>query len=349
MLISTTAMREPMINEESEESKTYQYMVLLLGLASVVLATAAVYIVEILSVNYGAGVGAAIQSTASHVNVTRNLTQVVSQISNLHSAINETYIIAFIAFGMMGAALVIYMTRYKRFGSMSRRYTLLHTTLALIYTALLYIVLSTYQLNFTGVYFLLLYATIALVLAIDLYLEFVAHSHVQSSTGLGRRGMRIEPSTPYTNILNLRDSIFSKLNGDVRIVDKHFNSDAISNLHRLLETNLMNIKQLEVITSKDVFDGKFNENYTDFRNELKNAGVELNFMLMSDQDSVAQHERFIFDDERAYKIPPLNIINKKSEHIVSLRVGEARSRFDALVRNATKYDNYVVKQARGPG
>jgi hypothetical protein len=81
---------------------------------------------------------------------------------------------------------------------------------------------------------------------------------------------------------------------------------------------------------------------------MRNAGVEIVFMLMSKEDSVAQHERFIFDDEHAYKIPPLNIINKKSEHIVDLRMGEARNRFGALMRNATKYDNYVVKQARGP-
>lgn len=340
-------MRELMAVEENEESKTYQYMVLLLGLASLVLATAAVYIVEILSVNYGAGAGATIQSIADNTNVTRNLTQVASQLSNLHSAINSTYIIAFIAFGMIGAAVVIYMTRYRRFGAMSRRYTLLHTALTLIYSALLYLVLSTFQLNFTGIYFLMVYATIAIAIVIDFYLEFVAHSQAPSIR-TARSGMRIEANAPYTNLLNLRDTIFSKLHGDVRIVDKHFNSSAISNLHRLLETNLANIKKLDVLTSREMFDAKFNDNYTDFRNELRNAGVELNLMLMSDQDGVEQHERFIFDDERAYKIPPLNIINKKSEHIVTLRLGEARSRFNTLMRNATKYDNYVVKQARGP-
>jgi hypothetical protein len=338
-------MREHMAMEENEESKTYQYMLLLLGLASIVLATTAIYIVEILSINYGVGFGAMYQSNANHMNVTNNLTFITSQLNTLHSAISETYIIAFISFAMMGAATVLYMTRYRRFGAMSRRYTLLHTVLTLIYAAMFFIVVSTFPINYTGAYFLLLYFTIAVALAIDLYLEFVAHSQVRSA-GLGRSGMRIEPGTPYTNLLNLRDRIFSKLNGDVRIVDKHFNSDAISNLHRLLETNLTNIKRLEVLTSKEMFDSKFNDNYTDFKNELANAGVQLDFMLMSDQDSVAQHERFIFDEEKAFKIPPLNIINKKSEHIVSLRVGEAKSRFDNLMKNATKYDNYVVKQAR---
>jgi hypothetical protein len=335
--------------EENEESKSYQYTILLLGLASLLLATASVYIIEILSVNYGLGLGAALQSIADKANVTRNLTTVVSLSTNLHAAINESYILALIAFGMMGAALVMYIMRYRRFGAMSRRYLLLHTTLTLIYAGLLYIILSSFQISFTSIYFLLLWAALAVSLVIDLYMEFAAHSPQAAAPRPGKGGMRIEPGAPYTNLLNLRDSIFSKLSGDVRVVDKHFNSDAISNLHRLLETSLTNIKKLEVLTSREMFDAKFNDNYTDFKNELTNAGVQLEFMLMSDKDSVAQHERFIFDDERAYKIPPLNIINKKSEHIVSLRVGEARSRFDSLMRNATKYDNFVVKQARGPG
>ena len=334
--------------QDIEESKSYQYTMLLLGLASTFLAAGAVYITEILSVNYGIGIGALIQSTADNVNVTKNLTAVLGLSSNLHSAINETYILAFVAFGMMGAALVMYMMRHRRYGAISSRYLLLHTTLTLIYAGLLYIILSAFQLNYTSTYFLLLYAAIVVSLAIDLYAEFETHT-VQPAPKPSRSGMRIEPGTPYTNLLNIRDNIFSKLNGDVRVVDKHFNSSAISNLHRLLETNLTNIKKLSVITSKEMFDAKFNDNYTDFKNEMRNSGVELDFLLMSDQDSIAQHERFIFDDEKAYKIPPLNIINKKSEHIVTLRVGEARSRFDSLMRNATKYDNYIVKQARGPG
>ncbi|EQD46801.1 hypothetical protein B2A_08729, partial [mine drainage metagenome] len=52
--------------------------------------------------------------------------------------------------------------------------------------------------------------------------------------------------------------------------------------------------------------------------------------VMNPEDAAAQHERFIVDSERAYKIPPLNIINKKSEHIVSIKHGEALRRFDYM-------------------
>ena len=337
-----------MANEESEESKTYQYLVLLLGLASLALATATIYLMEVFAINYGVGAGAFIQSNADKMSVTGNLTQTVEQLGSLRTSMRELYLVAFIAFGMLGSALVVYNVRSRRFGAMSRRYTLLHMALTLIYIALFLIIISSYQLDYTKPYFLAVYAAMAAALGIDVYLEFSIHASEPVHSGI-RSGMRIEPDMPYTNLIKLREGIFSNLHGNVRIVDKHFNSDAISNLHRLIITDSGRMNRLEILTSREMFDAKFQDNYTDFKNELKNAGIDLNFMLMSDEDSRAQHERFIFDDERAYKIPPLNIINKKSEHIVSLRLGEARVRFDSLMKNATKYDNYVVKQAREPG
>ncbi len=336
-----------MAMEENEENKTYQYLILLLGLASLVAATATLYLMEVLSISYGAGAGAIIQSNATHTNVTTVLVQAASQLTGLHNAINEVYIAALVAIGMLGSVLIIYVTRSRRFGPMSRRYTLLHTAFTLIYIALFYIVVSTYPLNTSGFYFILVYAAMATALIIDVYCEFVMRNGAAAATGI-RRGMRIEPGMPFTNLVKLRDGIFATLRGHVRVVDKNFNSDAIFNLHRLLETSLSGIKKLDVITSAQTLDSNFQGNYTDFKNEILNRGIELNFLLMSEQDGVQQHERFIFDDEKAYKIPPLNIINKKSEHIVRLSVREARSRFDTLVKNSTKYDNYVVKQARGP-
>lgn len=332
--------------EEGEESKTYQYLVLLLGVASLVLATATIYVIEMFAINYGVGVGAVLQSKADAMNVTSSLQPTVLQLTSIASAMKEVYVISLIAFGMLGCSLVLYMTRYNKFGAQSRRYLFLHTSLAIIYVVLFFVLLSNFPVNYVSPYFILVYAAMALSISIDVYLE-VSINAKSPLGGERANGLRIEPDAPYTNIVRLREGIFSKLHGEVRIVDKHFNSDAISNLSRLLETN-GNINRIEIVTSPEMFDSKFQENYTDFKKEMNNSKVEIVFMLMSKEDSVAQHERFIFDDEQAYKIPPLNIINKKSEHIVDLRLGEARSRFDALMRNATKYDNYVVKQARGP-
>jgi hypothetical protein len=332
--------------EEGEESKTYQYLVLLLGIASLVIATSTIYVMEVLAINYGIGAGAAIQSFTDNTMVNATLQQTVSQFESIGNAMKEVYLISLIAFGMLGASLILYMTRYRRFGALSRRYSLLHTALTAIYISLFFIVLSNFSINFFSPYFMLIYVAMASALGIDIYLEY----EINAKSPMGSKsagGLRIEPETPYSNIVRLREEMFSKLHGDVRIVDKHFNSDAISNMHRLIEEN-RKIDKLFIVSSSEMFDAKFQENFTDFKNEMKNSGIEIVFMLMSREDGVAQHERFIFDDEHAYKIPPLNIINKKSEHIANLKLGEARQRFEELSKNATKYDNYVIKQARGP-
>ncbi len=340
-------------DEESERGAVnYKYLVILLGLATTVLAAASVYMMEVLALRYGslAGVTSVITAGAFNQTVTANLTTALTQanytMTSLHDSIREVYIIFLISLGMLGASFVLYTSRSARFGAATRRYTLMHATLAVIYVALFFIVFSTnYQINFDRTYFILVYFAVGAVLAIDAYLEFGVH--VRRPKQARRKGtVRIEPGTPYTNLINLREGIFSKLNGNVRIVDKHFNSMAISNLHRLFESNLHGVKRIDILTSREMFDSSFLDNYNDFKKELGNAGVELNFMLMDDADSASQHERFVFDDVTAYKIPPLNIINKKSEHIVSFNVRDAKSRFEQLAKGAIKYENYLVKRAR---
>ena len=140
----------------------------------------------------------------------------------------------------------------------------MHTTLTLVYVALFYIIFSSLNINLTNMYFLILYFAIGTVVAIDLYLEFGVN--IKKPLFLRRGGgVRINPDTPYSNLIAIRDSVFASLSGDLGIVDKHFNSQAISNLHRLLEDNMGNIKSITVLTSKEMFDSKFQENYTDFR------------------------------------------------------------------------------------
>ena len=73
---------------------------------------------------------------------------------------------------MLAASLVLYMTRYRRFGALSRRYSLLHTALTLIYIALFFIVLSNFSVNYANPYFLLIYMAMGAALVIDVYLEF---------------------------------------------------------------------------------------------------------------------------------------------------------------------------------
>jgi len=341
------------MDKEAEEDANYKYLVMVLGMASVLLSAATIYMMQVLSVGYGTdyGIGSLISSgtlngVVSQANLTVLAVQTSSAMNGIHTAMREMYLVFLLSLGMLGASFVLYTARRARYSPMVRRYTLLHSTLSVLYVALFYIVFSSgFNFDFGRPYFLIVYLAMAVAVGIDAYLEFGVHGYGRK---LLRKEILIEPGMPYTNLVKLREGIFSNLGGDVRIVDKHFNSQAISNLYRLMGGGLAKVKRIDVLTTKEMFDSRFLENYNDFKKELSNAGVELNFMLMADADSMNQHERFIFDDSRAYKIPPLNIINKKSEHVVSFSVKDARSRFEALSKNAMKYENYLVRQARGP-
>jgi hypothetical protein len=341
------------IDREAEEDANYKYLTMLLGMASVVLAAATIYMMQELAAGYGGwtAIGSLISSgtLSSYPNqtaLTLLSVKAADVASGLHTAMREVYLIFLVSLGMLGASFVLYTGRESRYGPTARRYTLLHSALSVMYLAVFYIIFSSgFTINLYGYYFLLVYFAMGAALCIDAYLEFVVHGY---GSKLLRKEIMIEPDMPYTNLVKLREEVFSNLGGNVRIVDKHFNSQAISNLHRLMEGSLSKVKVIDVLTTREMFDSKFLENYNDFRKELSNKGVELKFMLMDEKDSMNQHERFVFDDNKAYKIPPLNIINKKSEHVVSFSVKDARSRFEALSRNAMKYENWLVKQAREP-
>lgn len=110
----------------------------------------------------------------------------------------------------------------------------------------------------------------------------------------------------------MKDRIFSRLKGDVYVVDKHMNSVGIENLHRPINGSSGKIPEINILTSKEMLDGEFTKNYTDWKSEMQRAGIKLNVMVMDDNDSLAQHERFIFDKSHVYKVPPFNIIHKKA-------------------------------------
>jgi len=263
------------IDKEAEEGVNYKYLMILLGMASVVLAAATIYMMQVLAASYGTdyGIGSLISSgTFNGVLSQENLTVLAAQASlnmnGLHEAMREVYVIFLLSLGMLGASFVLYTTRKIKYSSIVKKYTLLHSTLTVLYVVLFYLVFSSgFNIDLDRPYFLLVYGRKLL-----------------------RKEIRMDAGTPYTNLVKLREGVFSGLSGNVEIVDKHFNSQAISNLHRLVEGNLEKVKRIDVLTTKEMFDSRFLENYNDFKKELSNAGVELNFMLMADADSVNQHE-----------------------------------------------------------
>ena len=72
------------------------------------------------------------------------------------------------------------------------------------------------------------YAGIALGAAANGYLQY--ELRVKPSTHMMSSSVSIDPSTPFSNMINLQDEIFSKMGGHLRVIDKHFNSAALTNL-----------------------------------------------------------------------------------------------------------------------
>jgi hypothetical protein len=213
---------------------------------------------------------------------------------------------------------------------------------------LLYLLIST-SFNISNVQFYTAISVfgIALCFAIDAYLIYELRKP-QLAKQMRRLAIEINPSTPYANVLELQSRLFSKLNGNLRIVDKHFNSTSIANLYRLIEPYLSNITAIRVITSKEMLDKGFSSNYNDLKAELSKGNIEIELRILNDDAAREQHERFMFDSKEAFKIPPLNIINKKSEHVLKMNIKDAKERYEELYKNSIKFENYYsISQNQG--
>jgi hypothetical protein len=136
------------------------------------------------------------------------------------------------------------------------------------------------------------------------------------------------------------------MSGHLRIIDKHFNSTALANLHRIIEGSVANFTKITILTSGEMLDSDTSGDMVDFRSELSAQGVAFEVRLLGERDAVEQHERIMMDDKLAFKVPPFNIINKRSEHITRISHADARNRFNQLLERSTKLENYMVRRGR---
>ena len=151
--------------------------------------------------------------------------------------------------------------------------------------------------------------------------------------------IQINPETPYSNMLMISNRLMKKLSGNVRILDMHVDSRAIENLARLVGSNAGTYSKISILTTGDRLGDDFTKAYNDFKAELANRGVEFELRIIKESEAHRQHERMILDDHTAYKIPPLNIINRKNEHIVAINHKEATAWFERLWGGSTRFEN----------
>ena len=330
-----------MDREQAYDSRTIS---ILLVSASLVLASNGIYLGQLFSVEYGAGGAAVLQSAGTNATVIPGLQFVADNTGVLYQTMLETYLLIGIGMIMFAVALVMLAHGTSRYESFIRRYTPMHGMLAVVYIVVLFIIHSTYAFALASYNLYITYVALAICIFFDAYMEYRMRKFAMGRKGL--RGINIDRSTPYANIIRLRDELFGSLSGNIRIVDKHFNSVAMANLHRLLPENPSRIKSLSVITSQEMLNLGFERDYSDMKQELANRGIALEVKVMGMEDAASQHERFMLDDGNAYKIPPLNIINRKSEHIVRMSHGEARKRYDVLSNRSAKLENYLIGRSR---
>jgi len=151
--------------------------------------------------------------------------------------------------------------------------------------------------------------------------------------------IQINPETPYSNMLIISNRLMKRLSGNIRILDMHIDSRAIENLARLVAGNAGSYKKISILTTKERLGDDFARVYNDFKAELANQNVEFELRIIKESEAHRQHERMILDDSKAYKIPPLNIINRKNEHIVSIKHKDAEMWFERLWGGSTRFEN----------
>jgi hypothetical protein len=152
----------------------------------------------------------------------------------------------------------------------------------------------------------------------------------------------IDPATPYSNMMMLSSKLMGRLSGEIKILDMHFDVTALDNLARLMGKNTGRYSKISVLSKRERLGEDFAASYRDFKEEMLASHIEFELRVMAEEDSSKQHERLLLDGSEAYKIPPLNIINRKSEHITAVNLAEAARRFDDLWSRAMKYDNMGI-------
>ncbi len=299
------------------------------GIAAIIFAASALaifvslYYMQQLSVSIGVGSGAMyIVETTHNVTVPASLQGIVNGLSTFRIAIYITYM-------MFVLALISFlMATLQLFGNAHSRLAVYSVAVsAVLFIALLSILNMSFDLSQPLALYVLSYVSGAAMLAAAAY-YILRPGH--RMTKAAHRQISLNPSTPYTNLLLLSKNLFSTLEGDVKIVDMHFDSAGMENLALLIEGVSPKCSNIHVLANGERIGDTFRKRYTNLVTELANRSIGFEVRIMNSEDAAEQHERFIVDSAHAYKIPPLNIINKKSEHIVSIRHGEALRRFDYM-------------------
>jgi hypothetical protein len=271
---------------------------------------------------------------AYSINVSQQTATTLGQTSTLALALHISYILVPFAIVILAIGILwLFSKMYSRY-----------MAAILIFASVIYVIIAALlqlDFKFSSALGILPGAYIGSLLAMIAGSYVLVKSSIKGTAP--KRAVRqisINPDTPYSNMRILSNKLMKKLSGEIKILDMHFDMAAMDNLMQLVDKNLDRYRSISVLAKSDRLNNEFEKSYTDFKNELKNKNVEFELRILSDKEAFKQHERMLIDDSSAYKIPPLNIINKKSEHIVSINSKDALHRFNTLWSEAVRFENF---------
>ena len=294
------------------------------------------YFMQQLSYSIGvySGISTAIRAyNISNATAGSTLYAAISQSTTLLLALHLTYALLPFAVIMLAISVIWLFSRsyYKFTGSML-------VISAIIYIILIAILEFDFSFKNTIYSFPIAYIGCALVIVVGAY-SMIKIEYKPQTTKRPLQQISIDSETPYSNMKMLSDRLMKKLSGEIKILDMHFDTNGLDNLMQLVGKNVSQYTQISVLTSTMRLGYEFDKSYSNFKSELANKNVIFELRVLNQEEAAKQHERVLIDGSTAYKIPPLNIINKKNEHIVGINHREAQTRFNNLWAKATKFEN----------
>lgn len=263
------------------------------------------------------------------------LPALTATISTFRLGLHIVYAMLFLPIIMLGIGA------FWMFGSSKgRTLHIIMMTVGIVF--LLMVTIITENFHFSGPLDMILaaYAGALLCTASGGYFLYARYSKAAAPRNRAVRSIEIDPAKPYSNMDLIAKRLFSSFSGEVKILDMHFDTRAVQNLSALVSRSNPRFKKILALTASDRTGDSLRRDYNELKAELANFGIGFEIRIMNDSDLAEQHERLILDDSKAYKIPPLNIINRKNEHIVSVNYRQATEHFDRLWSRGAKLENF---------
>lgn len=298
------------------------------------------YYVQQLSLSLGVYYGISGTVKAYNITSSQSLTTALAQTSTIALALHLSYVLVPFALLMFSIGILwLFSKAYSRTMAM-----------LLIFASVVYLIIAVLlqiDFGFSNTKALLPGSYIGAALALAGAAYFLLKLNSKAPSRRPSQQISINPDTPYSNMKILSNRLMKKLSGEIRVLDMHFDVTALDNLIQLIGKEEGRYRSILVLAKADRLNSDFEKPYKDFKSELENKKIGFELRVLNEKDASKQHERMLMDDNVAYKIPPLNIINRKSEHIVSIKHSDALHRFNELWAEATKFEN--LKGARQPG